>query len=103
MASEKRRGFYNVNPETAGRKVASPTEEKLLFKGSGDATLTVYHFESWKRFLRRGDRPLTEPEIERIEEAATLENFSIGGRVAVEWPEVELAFSMDDFVGERLS
>ena len=93
MAAE--RGYYEINPEPS-RNLDGP----VLFRGSGDATLTVFGFENWKEFLSRGDRPLTEAEVERIEEAASIENFSVGGRIAVEWPDVELAFAMDDFVGE---
>lgn len=88
--------FYEVNPEPS-RRVNQ--DGPLLFKGSGDAILTVYGFESWKEFLCRGDRPLTDAEVERIEEASTLDNFSVGGRIAVEWPEVEIDFSMDEFIG----
>ena len=95
MATE--RGFYEINPE-ASRRASNP-EGPVLFRGGGDATFTVFGFETWKEFLSRGDRPLTEAELERIEEAADFENFSVGGRVAVEWPEVELAFSMDNFIG----
>ena len=93
MAAE--RGYYEINPEPSRN-----SDGTVLFRGSGDATLTVFGFENWKEFLGRGDRPLTEAEVGRIEEAASVENFSVGGRIAVEWPDVELAFAMDDFVGE---
>ena len=99
MAME--RGFYEINPEPS-RRISNP-EAPILFRGSGDATLTVFGFENWKEFLGRGDRPLTEAEVDRIEEAASVENFSVGGRIAVEWPDVELAFAMDDFVGKQSS
>lgn len=89
--------FYEVNPEPS-RRISGP-DGPLLFKGSGDAILTVYGFQSWKEFLGRGDRPLTDAEVERIEGASSLENFSVGGRIAVEWPEVEVDFSMDEFIG----
>ena len=96
MAAE--RGYYEITPEPSRN-----SDGTVLFRGSGDATLTVFGFENWKEFLSRGDRPLTEAEVERIEEAASVENFSVGGRIAVEWPDVELAFAMDDFVGEYVS
>ena len=83
----------------APRRVSNP-EGPIIFKGSGDATLTVYGHETWKEFLVRGDRPLTDAELDRIEEAATVDNFAIGGRIAVEWPEVEIDFAMDHFLGE---
>lgn len=97
MAAES--GVYVVNPPPNRRE--SKPDTPILFKGSGNATLTVFGMENWKEFLCRGDRPLTDVEVERIDEAATLENFSIGGRIAVEWPEVEIAFAMDDFVGKH--
>ena len=97
MATEM--GYYEVNPAPS-KRVTDP-DAPLLFKGSGDATLTVYEFENWKKFLRRGSRPLTDAEVERIEGAAGLDNFSIGGRIAVEWPEVEIDFAMDDFIGKE--
>ena len=94
-------GYYDVNPAPA-RQASSP-DGTLLFKGSGDATLTLIGFQSWKEFLRRGDRPLAEAEVERIEAATTLENFAVGGRIAVSWPEVEISFSMDDYIGNSRS
>ena len=98
MAAE--RGYYEINPEPS-RRVSNP-EGPVLFKGSGDATLSVYGLENWKDFLRRGDRPLTEAEVERIEEATSVENFAVGGRIAVEWPEIKIDFAMDDFIGACL-
>ena len=95
MAAE--RGFYDVNPAPSRCK-SNP--DSILFKGSGDATLTVYGFESWKEFLSRGGRPLTDTEVGRIEEASTLDNFAVGGRIAVVWPEVKIDFAMDDFIGK---
>ena len=91
-------GFYEVNPAPPKHEI-NP-DASLLFKGSGDATLTIFGFESWKEFLRRGDRPLAEAEIDRLESAATCENYSIGGRVTVEWPEVRLDFAVDYFLGK---
>lgn len=74
-----------------------------MFRGSGDATLTVYGFETWKDFLKRGDRPLNDEELERIVAAASCENFAVGGRISVEWPEVRVDFAMDHFIGEPSS
>ena len=86
-----------MNPEPS--RNGSHTDGPVLFKGSGRAVLTVFKFENWKEFLLRGDRPLTAAEVQRIEDAATLENFCIAGSITVEWPVVELEFHMDDFVG----
>lgn len=89
--------FYEVTPLPV--RQTSKSDGTLLFKGSGDATLTLLGFQSWKELLKRGDRLLADAEIERIETATTLENFAVGGRIVVSWPEVRIDFSMDDFIG----
>ena len=88
-----------MNPAAAQRRI-SGSSGACLFKGDGDATLTVFGHETWKDFLQRGDRPLSDEELTRIEAAASYENFAVGGKITVEWPKVRVDFAMDQFIGK---
>jgi len=99
MAEEGR----DSEPNPAPNRRISGSEGPCLFRGGGDATLTIYGFVTWKDFLRRGDRPLNDEELERIVAAASCENFAVGGKISVEWPEVRVDFAMDHFIGEPSS
>lgn len=76
------------------------SSQKAIFMGHGRAVLTILDFNNWKPFLKRDGRALTVGEISEIEEAANYDNFSVDGKIRIEWPEVAVLFKMDLFLGE---
>lgn len=73
---------------------------KCLFKGSGQATLTILHFNHWKTFFECKGLALTPNETAELQTAANYENYNVEGTVHVEWPLVTVEFNMDEFLGE---
>ena len=80
---------------TTGRKFS---EGRCIFKGSGNATLTILGYKSWKQFLKCNDRILTHEEAIDIEYAADYQNFNVKGVIRVDWPDVTIEFNMDKFI-----
>ena len=76
------------------------SSQKAFFMGRGRAVLTILDFNHWKDFFKRDGRNLTMEEKVDIEYAANFDNFSVDGKVRVEWPEVTVEFNMDRFLGE---
>lgn len=76
---------------------------KCLFKGSGQATLTILHFNHWKTFFACEGFALRPDEIAELQTAASYENYNVEGVVHVEWPLVTVEFNMDKFLGETLT
>ena len=87
--------------------MAEPVDDKdAMFMGRGRALLTVMdtdgHFEHWKPFFKVYGQDLPDPLIDAIEEKASYDNFTIEGKIRVEWPKVILEFNLDRFLGKKL-
>ncbi len=86
--------------ETSSESTSAKQESQaLLFMGRGRAVLTITDFDAWKPFFKQDDQELTVELIDAIEQAATYENYSVEGKIRVQWPEVILEFNMDRFLG----
>lgn len=95
---------YCVSKDMANQEGQGDSErrssQKASFMGRGRAVLTILDFNHWKNFFKRDGRDLTMEEKVDIEYAASFDNYSVDGKVRVDWPEVTVEFNMDRFLGE---